>query len=223
MTRMACLAIGIGDAPPLTYLGGAVKAAEALGTWAKKAGYETKVLTDKSRAVRLKDVEAALARLLPDDQETDRLIISFAGHGVLNGLEDLWLLSQWLDENEAISLSALRRFLARYNLRQLVIVSDACRKASTSAETGLLTPHPGVRRGRLADRRLQTDLFRATSSYAAAFMLRGRTDADDRCLFSSLFVEALHGAEANAFVMRDGRQCLFSDALANWLLSLIHI
>ncbi len=217
MARRACLAIGIGDAPPLTYLGGAVRAAEALGAWAKKAGYITKVLTDKSRAVRLKDVETALASLLPDAEETDRLIISFAGHGVLNGLEDLWLLSQWLDENEAISLSAMRHFLARYNLRQLVIVSDACRKASTTAETGLLTPHPGVRRGKLADRRQQTDLFRATSSYAAAFMLRGSAQADDRCLFSTLLVEALSGGAAEAFMQRDGRPCLFSDSLATWL------
>ncbi|MDL5030558.1 caspase family protein [Pelomonas sp. APW6] len=217
MARRACLAIGIGDAPPLTYLGGAVRAAEALGAWAKKAGYVTKVLTDKSRAVRLKDIETALAKLLPDREETDRLIISFAGHGVLNGLEDLWLLSQWLDENEAISISAMRHFLARYNLRQLVIVSDACRKASTSAETGLLTPHPGVRRGTCADRRLQTDLFRATSSYAAAFMLRGSSQADDRCLFSTLLVEALNGGAEEAFMQRDGRHCLFSDSLATWL------
>ncbi len=217
MARRACLAIGIGDAPPLTYLGGAVRAAEALGAWAKKAGYDTLVLTDETQPVRLNDVEAALARLLPDEEATDRLIISFAGHGVLNGLEDLWLLSQWLRENEAISLSALRRFLARYNLRQLVIVSDACRKASTSAQTGQLTPHPGVRRGNLVDHRLQTDLFRATSSYAAAFMLRGRSQEEDRCLFSSLLVEALSGGAADAFMHRDGRTCLFSDSLATWL------
>lgn len=217
MARMACLAIGVGDAPPLTYLGGAVKAAEALGGWARKAGYVTKVLTDKARPVRMKDVRTALSKLLPNEEETERLIISFAGHGVLNGLEDLWLLSQWLDEDEAISISAMRRFLARYNLRQLVIISDACRKASTTSETGLLTPQPGVRRGPLDDRRLQTDIFRATSSYAAAFMLRGSSQENDRCLFSTLLLEALSGGAQDAFMVRDGQHRLFSHALANWL------
>ena len=61
MSRKACLAIGVGDAPPLTYLGGAVTGAETLGSWALQAGYVTTVLTDRRDPVRLLDVEMALA------------------------------------------------------------------------------------------------------------------------------------------------------------------
>lgn len=217
MFRKACLAIGVGDAPPLTYLGGAVNGAESLGAWARQAGYDTTVLTDRSNPVRLLDIETALSKLLPDDEPTDRLIISFAGHGLQRGLEDLWLLSKWLQEDEAISVSAMRLFLERYNLRQLVIVSDACRKAATTAETAALTAHPGLRRGRIAARRLHTDMLRATSSYTAAFMLRGRTEVGDRCLFSTLLFEALSGGADAAFMERNGRRSLFSDSLATWL------
>lgn len=217
MSRKACLAIGVGDAPPLIYLGGAVNGAEALGAWARQAGYETIVLTDRINPVRLLDIETALANLLPDNEPTDRLIISFAGHGLQRGLEDLWLLSKWLQENEAISVAAMRLFLERYNLRQLVIVSDACRKAATTTETAALTAHPGLRRGRIASHRLHTDMLRATSSYTAAFMLRGRTEADDRCLFSTLLFEALSGGVDAAFMERDGKRALFSDSLATWL------
>jgi len=217
MSRKACLAIGVGDAPPLTYLSGAVNGAEALGSWASKAGYETIVLTDCMNPVRLLDIETALASLLPDNEPTDRLIISFAGHGLQRGLEDLWLLSKWLQENEAISIAAMRLFLERYNLRQLVIVSDACRKAATTIETAALTAHPGLRRGRIAPRRLHTDMLRATSSYTAAFMLRGRTEAGDRCLFSTLLFEALSGGVDAAFMERNGKRSLFSDSLATWL------
>ena len=217
MSRKACLAIGVGDAPPLTYLGGAVTGAETLGSWALQAGYVTTVLTDRRDPVRLLDVETALANLLPDNEPTDRLIISFAGHGLQRGLEDLWLLSKWLPEDEAISVAAMRLFLERYNLRQLVIVSDACRKAAATPETAALTAHPGLRRGRIAARRLHTDMLRATSSYTAAFMLRGRTEAGDRCLFSTLLFEALSGAVDDAFMERDGRRSLFSDSLATWL------
>ncbi len=217
MSRKACLAIGVGDAPPLAYLGGAVNGAEALGAWARQAGYVTTVLTDKTEPVRLADIETALENLLPDNELTERLLISFAGHGLQRGMEDLWLLSQWLSENEAISVAAMRHFLERYNLRQLVIVSDACRKAAATPETATLTAHPGLRRGRIAAHRLHTDMLRATSSYTAAFMLRGRTEAGDRCLFSTLIFEALSGGIDAAFMERDGKRSLFSDSLATWL------
>lgn len=217
MSRKACLAIGVGDAPPLTYLGGAVNGADALGAWARQAGYVTTVLTDRQHPVRLADVEAALEGLLPDNEPTDRLLISFAGHGLQRGVEDLWLLSKWLQENEAISVAAMRGFLERYNLRQLVIVSDACRKAPTTRDTNALTSNPGLRRGRIADHRLHIDMLRATSSYTAAFMLRGKTEADDRCLFSTLIFEALSGGIDAAFMKRDGKLTLFSDSLATWL------
>ena len=120
-------------------------------------------------------------------------------------------------ENEAISVAAMRTFLERYNLRQLVILSDACRKAPTTRDTNALTSNPGLRRGRMSDRRLHTDMLRATSSYTAAFMLRGKTEADDRCLFSTLIFEALSGGIDAAFMKRDGTHSLFSDSLATWL------
>lgn len=217
MSRNACLAIGIADAPPLTYLGGAVAGAKALGAWANKAGYITEVLTDEENPVRLEQVKSALAKLLPNNEPTDRLLICFAGHGLQRGMEDLWLLSQWLPKNEAISVAALRFFLERYDLRQLVIVSDACRKAATTADTAVLTANPGIDRGPVADHRIHTDMLRATSSYTAAFMLRGRSEEDDRCLFSSLLSEALSGGVDDAFMERNGQRSIFSDSLATWL------
>jgi hypothetical protein len=51
MPNMRCLAIGVSDAPPLEYLGGAVNGAQAFGAWARCLGIQTEVLTDEVNPV----------------------------------------------------------------------------------------------------------------------------------------------------------------------------
>jgi hypothetical protein len=194
---MACLAIGVSNAEPLDFLSGAANSAKAIGEWADRNGYLTKVLTDENDPVTVVDVKEALIALLPFNRTTDRLILYFAGHGVLlPPTEELWLLSDWRSEQYAVSVSGIKRRLKRYGLRQLSIIADACRSLPSDGEAADLQPHYVLPRGRVDPTDPpQLDHMMASSAFRAAYMIRGhRPDgSDDRCIFSGVLIEALWG------------------------------
>ncbi|WP_448580358.1 caspase family protein, partial [Thermaurantiacus sp.] len=216
MARMLCLAIGVGDAPPLDYLRGAVNGAHAVAQWANAAGYETLCLTDEKEPLEVAHVKAALERLLAG-QPAERLLIHFAGHGVSQGAaEELWLLSQWKTEQEAVSVAGLRRRLERFGIRQLAIVSDACRNVATEAETVALDRRSVLGLGPEAEAVPQTDIFYASSNRRVAYMVGSKDKA--RCIFTSVMVEGLLGVDDAAFDGGSRASGISSSSLARYLL-----
>ena len=177
-----CLAVGIGDAPPLDYLRGAVNGAHAIAEWAQAQGYVTRLLTDEHDPVEFDDLKTELSGLLGGGAE--RLLLYFAGHGLSPGAaDDLWLLSRWDKVRQGVSVTALRNRLTRYGVRQLVIVSDACRTL-IDANTSDVTGYPVLERGPFEETLPQMDLWFAASPSRAAWMIPGRTPAESRCIFS---------------------------------------
>lgn len=216
MGQMACLAIGISDAPPLDYLPGAVNGAKALAAWAKKAGYQTKLLIDDKKPVGITNVKSALNKLLPKGAKTDRLIIYFAGHGLArDAAEDLWLLSEWHQNQEAVAVGGLKRKLERFGVDQITIISDACRSLPGDTDSADLTSHNVLGRGPFLSNLPSLDMLKASSKFKAAYMIPGQTSADDRCIFTGVVEEALWGHQAAAF--HPTRQCVTSGSLANFL------
>jgi hypothetical protein len=198
-----CVAIGVGDAPPLDYLRGAVNGATAVAEWASQPDtsgaprYETHLLTDEVAPVEFSDLATALQESLVAGAE--RLLIYFAGHGLSTAAaDDLWLLSRWDQTRQGVSVAGLRDRLMRYGVKQLVIVSDACRSIVT-AETRDVVANPVLDRGPFNEAFPQMDSWFAASPARAAYMIPGKTPAEARCVFSGLFVEALRGAHAQAF------------------------
>lgn len=197
------MAIGVGDAPPLDYLRGAVNGAAAVAEWASQpdasgaARYVTRLLTDERAPVEFADVAEALKQMLAAGAE--RLLVYFAGHGLSTAAaDDLWLLSRWNQTRQGVSVAGLRDRLMRYGVKQLVIVSDACRSIVT-ADTRDVVANPVLERGPFDETFPQTDSWFAASPARAAYMIPGRTPAQARCVFSGLFVEALRGAHTQAF------------------------
>lgn len=214
MGRKLCLAIGVGDAPPLDYLRGAINGAHAMADWAKAQGYETTLLTDEKLPVDIGAIGAALDALLAGT-EAERLLIYFAGHGLSKGAaEDLWLPSEWRDTQRAVSVAGLRMRLARCGVAQLSIFADACRMIATGDDERNLGGDAVLGRGRFAEQTPHTDIFPAASEARAAFMLPGRTAAESRCIFSGLLAEALAGAHPQAF---DGAEKITNHSLADFL------
>ena len=199
MARNACLAIGISDAPPLDYLPGAVNGAKAIAEWARKSGYETKLLTDSEDPVRVSDVADALTSLLRRGAKTDRLIIYFAGHGLTQGVfEDLWLLSEWRQKQAAIGVGLMLRRLQRYGIGQLAVIADACRSLPTSQDTAELEVEGVLELGPYDPKQIWIDNLRASSKYKAAYMIPGANADDDRCIFSGVLEEVLWGQHPEA-------------------------
>ncbi|MEB3325709.1 MAG: hypothetical protein VKM17_10305 [Cyanobacteriota bacterium] len=213
--KAVCLAIGVGDAPPLDYLRGAVNGARAIDAWANKQGYSTKLLTDEIKPIELSDVDNALTALLAGG--ADRLLLYFAGHGLSSGAaDDLWLLSRWDQERKGVSVAALRDRLLRYGIGQLILIADACRTL-VDANTRDVMGDPVVQRGPFAEKLHQGDLWFAASPARAAWMIPGPTPAESRCIFSGLLTEALSGAHVQAYDGSNPSAGITSFSLANFL------
>jgi hypothetical protein len=197
MQNMRCLAIGVSDAPPLEYLQGAENGAKAFGAWAKSLGIPTEIITDEMHPAGFDTVKAAFGRLFTGKPRISRLLIYFAGHGLArDAAEDLWLLSEWSTTERAVSVRGLCYKLVRYGVEQLTIVSDACRSPAASA---VLFGDPVLDRGSFDSHVPLTDMLHASSAFHAAYMVRGSTPEEDRCIFSGLLNEALSGAHDTAF------------------------
>jgi hypothetical protein len=199
---MVALAIGVSDAPPLPFLSGAANGARSFHEWALGLGYESRLVTDESEPVTTPRLRNELEGLLPADESgIHRLLIYFAGHGVIREVEEgLWLLSDWSQELRAVAVEALRRRLYTYRINQVGIFADACRTLPADIDTADLTPDallgkgPGPRSATVA-----IDKFIAAQDGTRAFMIPGNAPHEDRCLFSGVLLEALWGTKQSAF------------------------
>jgi hypothetical protein len=200
--RKAAIAIGVSDAPPLPFLGGAVNGALSFVDWAAAQQYETRLVTDESEPLTVtrlrQELEGLLARNSPP---IHRLLIYFAGHGVIREVEEgLWLLSDWNQELRAVAVEALRRRLYLYRVEQVGIFADACRSLPADVDTADLVPEavlgrgPGPRSATVA-----VDKFVAAQDGTRTFMIPGPSPEDDRCLFSGVLLEGLWGTKHGAF------------------------
>ena len=132
MPRDFCIAIAVSSPEDLDQVPGAIPSAKRLLAWAKAQGYDTELVADDARPVtcaRLADVFRT--RLGQGGQR--RMIVSFAGHGLIRGgAEEYWLLSKWRTQaTEAVNHIKLKDRLGTYLPKQLAIVSDACRSLVT--------------------------------------------------------------------------------------------
>lgn len=201
---LRCLAIGIHNAgAPFEMLNGAVSGAREMYEWAVASGYVAKLLTDEKMPVEIDDVKTALVELLPHGSETERLIIYFAGHGLVDNLEEgLWILNDW-KQRRAISMELLRRNLGEFGVRQISIFADACRSIPDNVDLATLEKQGvmpfGFTRPDVAP---PVDRFIASQDGRAAFMIYGPTPEEDRCLFSGVLMEGLWGKSDLAFSTR---------------------
>jgi Caspase domain len=217
--RQVCLAIGIGDAGGgLEYLGGALNAARGMHDWALALGYESTLLTDEVNPVDVPQLRRALEKLLPQGSSTHRLILYFAGHGLIARADDgLWLLNDWHRDLRAVAIEVLKRRLRNFGVQQLTIVADACRKLPADMVASDLAQDPVLGAGftrPLADPMI--DRFTACQDGRASYMIPGRTPEEDRCLFSGVLLEGLWGLSDAAFSRRANGQVI-STSLADYL------
>lgn len=200
--RMAAVAIGVSNAAPLPFLGGAVNGARSFHEWALALGYESRLITDDTDPVTLIRLREELEDLMRADKGgIHRLLIYFAGHGLIREVEEgLWLLSDWNNELRAVAVEPLKRRLYNYRVEQVGIFADACRTLPADIDTADLTADPVLGRGpgpRSAS--VAIDKFIAAQDGTRTFMIPAGAPDQDRCLFSGVLLEALWGTKEGAF------------------------
>lgn len=202
MSREVALAIGVGDASPLPYLSGAVNGARAFHDWASKLGYDSRLLTDADQPVTIPRLRLELESMLkPADPPIHRMVLYFAGHGLIREAEEgLWLLSDWNNELRAVAVEGLKRRLYMHNIQQIAIFADSCRSLPANISAADLCPDPVLGRGPVREQKPPAiDKFIAAQDGSATFMVPGLTSEQDRCLFSGVLMEGLWGTKPEAF------------------------
>lgn len=202
--KRICLAIGASRAEHLEPLPGALTAAEEVGDWARRSGFDVvEVVTDEDKAepVTISRLRNVLTDLLRDDgEEIDAFVLHFAGHGFRLGAEqNLWLPTDWSTELRAIAVEPLRSKLYRHGIRNLTIFSDACRALPNDIEITELTPDGILGRGPYGAVPPVLDRYNAVMDGQQAYMIPGDSPEDARCVFSTAVLEALWGHRDDAF------------------------
>ena len=210
-----CLAIGVstvdavdGHPDEFPYLDGAVVAAQTMGQWALKSGYDpahVKVLVDSGdERVTDKAIARALNDLLPVGEVTEHFILSFAGHGLTGMNDDItyWLLNDSLQNGYQIFVEDMRRELYMYGIEHLSIFSDACRAIANFPALRNLRARTGVdRRNAAPNDDIQIDRYNACQDATSAFMVKEtNAAAPGKCIFSGVVADALWGLEPLAFM-----------------------
>ncbi|HVT30123.1 MAG TPA: hypothetical protein VHE81_19070 [Lacipirellulaceae bacterium] len=199
--RMVALAIAVSEAKPLPYLSGALNGARDFGKWATALGYETRTLTDENKPVTIPRLRLELEAMLnPPAAPVHRLILYFAGHGVIREAEEgLWLLSDWFNELRAVAVEVLKRRLYAYNVNQIAIFADACRSLPANIDVADLVADSVLGRGPVRPPfPPPIDKFIAAQDGAKTYMVPGATPEEDRCIFSGILLEGLWGAHPEA-------------------------
>src|SRR5258708_2820858 len=135
----------------------------------------------------MSSLKAEIETMLKASQDPiHRIIVYFAGHGLIRELEEgLWLLSDWRASLRAVAVEVLKRRLSMYGPRQVAIISDACRSLPADIEQADLVPDSVLDGGpKPVDMTVAIDKYTATQDGAAAFMIPGEEPNQDRCLFS---------------------------------------
>lgn len=197
--RMVAVAIGVSHAEGLPFLQAALNCASKFFEWASAQGYEAKLITDENSDVTVARLRAELEAVLADTTPIHRILIYFAGHGMIRELEiGLWLLSDWKKEGVVVAYESLRKRLGMFRIDQIAIFSDACRSLPKSVfEMGLeerAVLAPGFIQGEP-----DIDKFVAAQDGKQAFVVPGSSVTDDVCVFSGVLLEALWGTKEEAF------------------------
>jgi hypothetical protein len=202
--RKIAICIGVGQAGKprrLPYLAGAINGARDFAAWANKFGYQSTLVTDETAPVTFARLRSEMEGALNATGSIYRMILYFAGHGLIREVEKgLWLLSDWDVELRAVDVEQLRRRLLMYDIKQISIFADACRSIPPDVQAMDLADDPVLGRGpALPSPYTVIDKFVAAQDGTEASMVPGNTPQEDRCIFSGVLLEGLWGTKKDAF------------------------
>lgn len=216
MAKRLAISIGVSKAGHLPALPGALRGACEFAGWAEATGFETTLITDEKGPVSVTALRDALRLMLDDDVE--RLLLYFAGHGTANSSSDLWLLSGWEDDgNEVVNVALTLNHAKRQHIPKIAVFADACRSVVPQiAYLGGANIFPKV--SVPAPRSPQWDMFLATRLSEAAQEAGGGHPTRSYGVFTKQLMSALNADEMDAFVQAgDGTEKVTSPSLADWL------
>lgn len=186
-------------------LPGTLTSAARLATWARDPSpgrnYQVLEITDAgNKPVTVDRLRKEIETLLTSTF-IDRLVVYFAGHGLVRSATDqFWLLTNAAqDRREGVDLMPFIDGLKRYGIGasnpelkrgQLCIIADACRDTSRDAIHFVGDP---ILTSAARSKPLDTDMFLATTLGEYAYQPAAVSGGAASCLFSDVLCDALEG------------------------------
>lgn len=211
-------------------LPGAVTSARRLRKWAEQpdedCNYKILYLADDVYPKIDVNLVREKVNKFVDEHIMDRLVVYFAGHGIVRSVSDqFWLFTDAAnDQREGINVEAFRRGLLKCNIGkhndqltgQLCLIGDACRNVAHDAIDFYGDPiltRAGHRN------RIQLDRFLSTGLGDYSFQIDGSDDRSAYCLFSEVLLSALSGEVIEAIETKDHKfkPAVTNHKLANYL------
>ncbi len=191
-------------------LPGVITSARKLYNWAiqseEDCNYKVLYLGDDEYEKIDTNLVCTKVRDFLDNNFINRLVVYFAGHGIVRSVGDqYWLLSDAaIDSIQGIDVERFRRGLLKYNIGshqddfegQLCIIADACRNTASAATE--FVGHPILTRTTEMNRNIQYDRFLSTTLGNYSFQIESDNDEQAYCLFSEVLIEALAGKAKDA-------------------------
>src|ERR1700741_3182523 len=84
LTDNLCIAIAVSQPQGLDKVPGAIPSARRMIAWAQAQGFDTELITDETEPVTCARLREVFVRKLGQGGQ-QRLIVSFAGHGLIRG------------------------------------------------------------------------------------------------------------------------------------------
>jgi hypothetical protein len=190
-------------ADPYPDLPGTITSARRLREWAEQPDEDCnyKVLYLADDVFEKIDVQLVREKVreFVKNNFIDRLVVYFAGHGIVRSAGDqFWLLTDAADdEQEGIDVEGFRRGLLKCNISnadfagQLCIIGDACRNTARDGITfkghSILTSTANM------NKLIQLDKFLSTGLGDYSFQINQIGSQSAYCLFSEVMLTALRG------------------------------
>ena len=184
-------------------LPGTITSARRLREWAEQpsedCNYNVLYLDDSNgKKVNIERVKKEVTHFV-DNNFIDRLVVYFAGHGIVRSAGDqFWLLTDAaIDTREGINVEAFRRGLLKCNISnaniagQLCIIGDACR--NTGRDAIEFYGDPILTSSKTKNRSIQLDRYLSTGLGSRSFQINQTDSQNAYCLFSEVMLAALNG------------------------------
>ena len=186
-------------------LPGVITSAHRMREWAEQPGddcnYNVLYIGDDEHDKIDVSLIRGRVRDFVDNNYIDRLVVYFAGHGIVRSAgEQYWLLTDAdIDTTEGINVEAFRRGLMKCNIGahrdnftgQLCIIGDACRNISKDAIE--FYGHPIITSTGRMNRKIQLDRFLSTGLGNYSFQINQIGNQVAYCLFSEVMLIGLYG------------------------------
>jgi hypothetical protein len=196
----AIVLIGVAKTGKLPLLGGIERSIDAMAAWAKKQGIPDAniiPITDKGGTVTVtaSQILEAIDALAKRGNIT-QLIVYFSGHGIVNGRDEYWLLTNApRDSNAAVNIEGSAAAARHGAFPHVVLISDACRTQAPDLLNARVNGSDIFPNVKDATVERSIDIFFATSLGAPALEIRVAAEKgpEYHAVYSDAMVGALSG------------------------------